>query len=448
MPDENFCVIGAVAAGMSAASQIKRRRPDSHVVVLEKGHDVSYGACGMPYNIADPSRDVEDLVVIPAGEFIEKRKIDLRLGHEATEIERKARVVRGVKEDGQRFEVPYDKLVLATGSRAILPEIPGIRSPGVYTLRTLRDCADIKRRLSERTCTDAVVIGGSYLGIELCEALHRRGLKVTIVKRSPVMLYFLPEEMDQLVREEIEEHGVEVIHGRPIMEVQPGERLKVKVQGAELAADIVAAGTGFKPCSELGLNAGLEEGAAGAIAVDEYGRTSDPDVFAVGDCADAFHHVTGKRFWPPLALRANRSGRIAGANACGASREIPTCIGTSAVKAFGLEVAGTGLSEREAQREGVSPVSATIKARTRAHAYPGAGSIRVHMVADPDTGRVIGGAIVGDEKAALRINLLAAAVQADMTVEQFSGLDLMYTPPFAPAWDPLLVCANQLAKKL
>lgn len=448
MSAKKFCVIGGVAAGMSAASQIKRRSPNSEVTVLERGHDVSYGACGMPYNIADPGRGIEDLVVIPARTFIDKRGIDLRLGHEAQQIDREKQVVRGAREDGSGFEIGYDVLILATGSRAAVPDVPGINAPGVFVLRSLRDAAAIKSWLSSRDCRKAIVVGGSYVGLEMADCFRQRGLDVTIVKRSPVMLSSLPADLDVLIREELARHEVEVVHGAPIKRIEWGERLKLVLSGRDLDADIILVATGFAPNSELGLTAGLEQGAGRAIAVDRFGRTSDPHIYAVGDCSDNFHHLTEKRVWVPLALHANRGGRIVGANAVGGREEIPPVLGTSVVKVFDLEVASTGLTHKQAEAEGFSPVAVTIQANTRAHAYPGTRKIHVSMVVDVSDGKILGGAIVGEEKAALRINVVATALQANMSITEFAQLDLMYSPPFAPAWDPLLVLANQLVKKV
>ncbi|MFO8057950.1 MAG: FAD-dependent oxidoreductase [bacterium] len=447
MEAKQFCVIGGVAAGMSAASQIKRRLPDSSVVVLEAGHDVSYGACGMPYNLAEPDRDVNDLVVMSADQFREKRGLDLRLGHRVEAILPSEQKVRGVTDRGGGFELDYDVLVLATGSRVTRPPIPGIESEACLCLRTLEDCHAIKSRLCENSCKRAVILGGSYLGLELAEVLSLRGMEVSIVKRTPVMLKSLPDEMDELLREELANHGVDVIHGSSVERIEPGSPGKVVLSDRELSADLVLAATGFEPRSELAREAGLEPGAAGAVAVDRYGRTSEKHIFAAGDCCDGFHHVTGERVWVPLALRANRTGRMVGANAAGAWEEIPPVLGTTGQRVFDLEVATTGLTEKQANKHGFNPVTATIKARTRAHAFPGAGWIRVHLVANRDDGRLLGAAVLGEEMAAIRIDVLAAAIQADMTVRQLSNLDLLYSPPFAPAWDPVLVCANQLVKK-
>ncbi len=447
MEAKQFCVIGGVAAGMSAASQIKRRLPDSRVVVLEAGHDVSYGACGMPYNIADPERDVSDLVVVSADDFRNKRGLDLRTGHRALEIKRDERRVSGKTDKGADFEVDYDVLVLATGSRATKLSVPGMDPSVCMCLRTLEDCGKIKSHLCEEGCRKAVILGGSYLGIELAEVLSCRGMEVTIVKRSPVLLRNIPEEMDGLLREELEKNNVKIIHGKKIERIETGKPSKVVLSDRELSADIILLATGFEPRSELARNAGLELGAGGAVAVDRYGRTSDPHIFAAGDCSDGSHHITGERVWVPLALRANRTGRIVGGNAAGAWEEIPPVLGTCGQRAFSLEVASTGLTEEEAKQHGFEPVSATIKARTRAHAFPGAGWIRVHLVADQNDGRLLGAAIMGEEMAALRIDVMAAALQANMTIKELSNLDLLYSPPFAPAWDPVLVCANQLVKK-
>jgi CoA-dependent NAD(P)H sulfur oxidoreductase len=439
-------VIGAVAAGMSAASQAKRRSKDLEVVVLERGQDVSYGACGMPYNLADPVRKVEDLVVMTAAEFRDKRGIDLRLGHEVKEIDRERRRVRWVSEAGP-FEVEYDALVLATGSRAVMPPVPGIETPGVFPLRTLRDLAGAKKWIADRPCRDGIVIGGSYLGLELAEALTARGLRVTMVKRSPGLLSALPPEFDEMVRQELTRNGVELIHGHGIKRIGADGRLTMELDDRKLSADIIMVATGFAPRSELGLAAGLAVGPSQAIAVDEYGRTSDPRIFAAGDCADNLHAVSNARVWSPLALHANRTGRIVGANASGASEVIPPVAGTIAVRVFGLETASAGLTPAQAKTHGFTPVSETIRAKTRAHSFPGAKDISVNLVADKNTGRLLGGAVVGAERAALRIDVIATAIHAGMSVANFADLDLMYSPPLAPAWDPLLLAASQLMKK-
>jgi CoA-dependent NAD(P)H sulfur oxidoreductase len=442
-------VVGAVAAGMSAASQTKRRRPEARVVVLEQGQDVSYGACGMPYNIADPERGLDDLRVISPRVFREKRGLDLRLGHRVERIDRQAKRVFGHDDGGRAFELSYDQLILATGARPKLPKLPGLELPGVFPLRSLEDAGAIRGWLQQRTPETAVIIGGSYLGLELAEAMHSRGVVSTIIKRSPALLPQLPEQLDGLIRAEIAAYGVRLVHGEPVQAIrQQDGALAVQVGDRSLPAQMVLLATGYRPNAELGLDAGLARGAGGALAVDRAGRCSDPAIYAAGDCADAFHGITGQRVYAPRALRANRTGRIIGANVAGATQQIPATLGTAGLKVFGLEVASTGLGVEQARSSGFSPVSATIKARSRAHAYPGAQDIHVHLVADENSGRLLGGALVGAEWAAIRVDVVAAALHSGASVQQLADFDLVYSPPFAPAWDPLLTCANVLSKKL
>jgi len=442
-------VIGAVAAGMSAASQAKRRRPDATVVVLEQGQDVSYGACGMPYNIGDSERELDDLRVIPAQVFRDKRGLDLRLGHRVERIDRQQRTVHGTDEQGQPFAVAYDKLVLATGARPRLPAMQGLDLPGVFPLRNLEDAAQIRSWLEQRQPERVVILGGSYLGLELAEAMHSRGVLATIVKRSAPLLPQLPPALDALLHAELESHGVQVVSGEPVHGVSArGASLVLSLGERVLEADMILLATGYQPNAELAVQAGIEAGAGGAVAVDEQGRSSDLDVYAAGDCADALHAITGERVYAPRALRANRTGRIIGANVIGAGQSIPPSLGTAGLKVFGLEVATTGLTVEQARAAGFEPVASTIKSRSRAHAYPGGQAIHVHLVADGPSGRLLGGALVGSEWAALRIDVVAALVQVGGSVAQLAALDLVYSPPFAPAWDPLLVCANQLVKKV
>jgi len=440
-------VIGGVAAGMSAASQAKRRSPGTEVIVLEQGRDVSYGACGMPYNLADPERDIEDLVVISAPTFREKRRIDVRLEHRVNSIDRERHRVLGESPAGE-FEIEYEKLIIATGARVIRPDLPGIDLPGVHSLHTLEHARALKRALSDPGTVEVVVAGAGYVALEMAEGLVGLGRRVTLTKRKPRLAPWMPEALELRLREQLDANGVEVISGAPLegFEMGSDRRLRVLAGGRRLPADLALVALGVRPNSEVAAAAGLELGPGGAVAVDDRLLTSDPDIYAAGDCADAFHRVTGARTWIPLALRANRAGKIAGANAIGADLRAPPVAGTMAFRLFELEVARSGLSGDEATAAGFDPVSSLIHASTRAHAFPGAGRMSVELVADRGTGRLVGGQIVAEEGAAHRIDTIAAALAASMTAEDLAGLDLVYSPPFGPTWDPLLVAATQLVK--
>jgi NADPH-dependent 2,4-dienoyl-CoA reductase/sulfur reductase-like enzyme len=449
----NFLIIGGDAAGMSAASRAKRRNPDMNVTVLEMTADVSYSACGMPYNIADPGRDIEDLVIRRAEVFREKQNINLLTGHKAESIDRSAQTVSGTKSDGTVFTLPYDKLLIATGATPVRPAIPGADLPGVMTLNSLDEGRQIKSFLAGHSVQKVVLIGMGYIALEMCECLHERGIAVEMVKPRAGLLPWLDREMAEAVRAEIQSRGVGVHDGTEIQRIEAagtdesGGPFRVICEGRTLDADQVLIGIGVVPNSEIAEAAGLELGPQKAIAVDKRMRTSDPDIFAAGDCADAFHIVGGHRVFIPLALRANRAGWAVADNVTGTPTELPGVAGTAVFKIFDYQVARTGLTAAEAEKAGFTPAAVTIKALTRAHVYPGAERIWVQMVGDKESGKLLGAQMVAKETAAHRINAPAVALQAGMTVAEFAQSDLAYAPPFGPVWDPALTAANQLLKQ-
>jgi CoA-dependent NAD(P)H sulfur oxidoreductase len=443
-----FVVIGGDAAGMSAASKAKRNDPAIDVVVLEQTSDVSYSACGMPYNIAEPERDMNDLVVRKAQVFRDKQGIDLRLGHRVEKINRDRKTVSGLTPDGQLFEVSYDKLLIATGARPRMLNIPGEDLPGVKVLRSLEDGRLIKQFMVDHPVKRALIVGAGYIGLEMAEAFHERGVQVEICKVSPRLLPWLPSEMSDVVRKELEGKGVGLHLGMGTSQIEEfDKRLRVSLGDASLDVDLVLMGVGVVPNSEIASEAGLDLGPQHSIAVDKTLRTSDPDIFAAGDCADAFHIVTGQRVWIPLALRANRGGWAVADNVTGRHIEVPGIVGTAVFKVLDMEVAHAGLSAAEAEREGFDVVDEVIKSRSRAHGHPGNQDIYVHLTADKKSGKLLGGDLVGKEGAAHRVDALAVALHAGMTVEEFFQCDMAYAPPFSPVWDPLLTAANQLLKK-
>lgn len=444
-----FVIIGGDAAGMSAASRAKRNEPYVEVTVLEATQDVSYSACGMPYNIADAERLMDDLVVRRAEVFRGKQGIDLRLGHTATQIERDRKKAIGVTATGEGFELPYDKLLIATGARSIKLDVPGADLPGVKVLKTLDDGRKIKDYVQANSVNSALIVGMGYIGLEMAEAFHALGIKVFMTKVRPRILPWMPLEMAAVVQAELEDKGIEVMLGTSVKSIEDlGDTLRVVLENGELTVDMVLVAVGVVPNSEIAADAGLELGPRRAIAVNRALQTSDPDIFAAGDCADAFHVVTGERVWIPLALRANRAGWAVADNVTGRPTQLPGIVGTAVFKVLDLEVARTGLSGSESENAGFVPVEAYITSRSRAHAHPGNQTIHVNLTADRATGKLLGGTMVGKEGVALRIDAVTVALHAKMTVAEFFQCDMAYAPPFSPVWDPLLTAANQLLKKL
>jgi len=444
-----FIIIGGDAAGMSAASKAKRQIPEMEVMVLEQSEDVSYSACGMPYNIAEADRDIDDLVVRKAHVFREKQGIDLKTGHHVASIDPTQKTISGNTSDGKAFQFPYDKLLIATGGSPILPNIPGINLPGVMALKSLNDGRNIKAFIAEHPVKQVAIIGMGYIGLEMAEAFSSRSIHVDMIKPGPVFLPWMKEALSDIVRKELEENQVCLFPGHSIHRIETsGNKLKLICPDQTLTTDMVLVAVGIKPNSQLATGSGLEVGIRNAITVDKQMHTSNNHIFAAGDCADAYHVVSRKKAWIPLALRANRAGWAVADNVCGKKIELPGIVGTAVFKVFDLEVARTGLTEAEALECGFDPVGVVIKSLSRAHAHPGSSTITIHMLADRKTGRLLGTQMVGKEGVAHRINAMAVALHSHMTVNAFSQTDLAYAPPFGPTWDPLLTTANQLIKKL
>ncbi|MFZ0451733.1 MAG: FAD-dependent oxidoreductase [Desulfatiglandaceae bacterium] len=444
-----FVIIGGDAAGMSAASRAKRKKPEMEVTVLEQTWDVSYSACGMPYNMADSAREMDDLIVRRPQVFREKQGIDLRTGHRVEAIDPAQKTVQGTTVDGNAFQVSYDNLLVATGASCIIPDLPGFDLPGVMGLKSLDDGRRIKGFIAENKVKQAIIIGMGYIALEMCEALRGRNIEVVMVKPRPVFLPWMQEDLSLMVREEVEKNGARLYAGHDVNGIEQVDGgLKVPCTDLVLEAEMVLVAIGVKPKSELAENAGLDLGIKKSIAVDKSLRTSHRNIYAAGDCADAYHIVTGQKTWIPLALRANRTGWAVADNVTGSEKRLPGIAGTAVFKVFELQVARTGLNPAEALAAGFEPIEVMIKGRTRAHAHPGASAIGVQMVGDRKSGRLLGVQMVGKEGAAHRIDAAAVALHAGMTVEAFSQSDLAYAPPFGPVWDPLLTAANQLLKKM
>jgi NADPH-dependent 2,4-dienoyl-CoA reductase/sulfur reductase-like enzyme len=389
------------------------------------------------------------LVVRRAEVFRDKQGINLITGHPVAHIDRSAKVVGGITLEGKPFEAPYDKLLIATGANPVLPEIPGIDLPGVMTLKTLEDGRRIKAMIAAKKVKRVVILGMGYIALEMCEALRALDIEVALVKPGPRFLPWLQEELADRVREEVTTRGVAVHAGHRVERIESvGDGLRVVCEGLTLESDMVLVGIGVTPNNDLAGAAGIELSVNGSVAVDRRLQTSIPDIYAAGDCADAYHVVTGKKTWSPLALRANRAGWAAADNVCGQAVELPGVAGTAVFRVFEMEVARTGLTPQEAEKAGFEPAEKMIKTSSRAHAHPGGSPIYVSLVGDKKTGLLLGAQMVGREGVAHRINAPAVALHARMTVEAFSQTDLSYAPPFGPTWDPCLIAANQLLKVL
>jgi NADPH-dependent 2,4-dienoyl-CoA reductase/sulfur reductase-like enzyme len=451
--NERLVVIGGCAAGMSAASKARRLNPDLEIVVYEKTGFVSYGSCGLPYYVSGLVNDHNTLVVRTPAQFA-KQDIEVHLHHEVTEIDtqnRRVRVTDLLKDGGGSWYESYDKLVIATGGRPIvLPDFSLGDLGGVFVMRAVEDGIATRDFVQHERPRRAVIIGAGYIGLEMAESFHELGLETTVIGRPPQVLKRFDSDMAQLVQDELDSKGIQLSLGDEVKALEgdsQGRVRRVISSKAAFEADLVLLALGVRPNVALVEVAGVALGETGAIATDPRMRTNLPGVFAAGDCAEAYHHITGRGDYIPLGTTANKQGRVAGTNVGGGHAEFEGIVGTVITKVLDVYAALTGLAEKEARALGYAVKSTTIKAGSRAHYYPGGSPMRIKLVVEEGSGRLLGGQIVGDEGAGPRIDVLATALHKGMTVEELSRLDLAYVPPIAPVWDPLLIAANVALKE-
>ncbi|MEV6665676.1 FAD-dependent oxidoreductase [Streptomyces nigra] len=449
---ERLVVIGGDAAGMSAASQARRLRDagELEIVAFERGHFTSYSACGIPYWVGGDVAGPERLIARTAEEH-RARDIDLRLRTEVTEIDVAGRRVRARDLDsGDESWTSYDKLVIATGARPIRPEMPGVDAPGVHGVQTLDDGQALLDTLARTGGRRAVVVGAGYIGVEMAEALINRGYEVTVVNRGSEPMSTLDPDMGRLVHEAMEGLGITMVDDAEVTKILTGDDGHVRAvatENAEYPADVVVLGIGVRPETTLARAAGLPLGEHGGLLTDRAMRVrGHTDVYAGGDCVEVLDLVSGQERHVPLGTHANKHGQVIGTNVGGGYATFPGVVGTAVSKVCDLEIARTGLREKDARRAGLRYVTATIESTSRAGYYPGASPMTVKMLAELRTGRLLGVQIVGREGAGKRVDIAAVALTAGMTVEQMTSLDLGYAPPFSPVWDPVLVAARKASK--
>lgn len=444
-------IIGGNAAGMSAASAVRRLSKESEIVVLEKDAYISYASCSLPYYISDDVKSVEKLFALTADEARRERGIDVRLFKEATEIDigGKRVIAKDVK-SGFLESYDFDKLVIATGASPIIPNFEGVNLKGIFTIRNINDGIAIKNFISDRRPKEAVIVGGGYIGLEMSESLRKRGLNVTVVEKMDRLLGTMEKEVSEKVESVLQKEGVTVMKNVSVKAFygKEGYVRSVALDSNEIPCDIVILSIGVRPNSDLAKRAGIELGVAESIRIDNFMRTNHEDVYACGDCAEAIHLVTGKRVYIPLGTTANRQGRIAGENVAGKKTEFKGVLGTAMTKVFELEVARTGLSSIEAEREKMDFVKVTIEGSSRSKAYPSGKPILVTYIVERSSGMLLGAQLVGEEGVALRVDTVASCIYNRMTVYDVASIDLGYAPPFATVWDPILIAANEAIKRL
>jgi NADPH-dependent 2,4-dienoyl-CoA reductase/sulfur reductase-like enzyme len=448
---ERLVVIGGDAAGMSAASQARRRRTADQleIVAFERGQHTSYSACGIPYLVGGVIDDVDLLVTRAPEVFRREYAIDVRLGHEVTAIDLDRREVTAWdRAAGTERREGFDQLVVATGAVPIRPPLPGADARGIHGVQVLDDGVVLRDLLADEKPARAVVVGGGYIGLEMAEALVLRGIDVSVVELGPHPMGTLDPDMGGLVTDALRGLGIAVFEREGVtgFDVEGGRVTAVVTSARTLPAELVILGLGARPNVALAQDAGIPLGLSGGIAVDQCMRARSEGVWAAGDCVESYHRVSQRPVVIALGTHANKQGRVAGINIGGGYATFPGVVGTAATKVCDYEVARTGLNEREAITAGFQYVTAVVDSTTRAGYFPGSNPIKIKLLAERRSGRLLGGQIIGREGAAKRIDVIATALWNEMTVHDMLNLDLSYAPPFAPTWDPVLIAARKAAE--
>ncbi len=427
-------MLGGGAAGMSAASAARRVDRGLEIVVLEATGWAAYGMCGLPYYLSGLVNRPQDLLSYPPEYFRERRRLDLRLHAQALALDVEQRVVR-YHHEGQDREIGYSALVVAAGGVPGVPPLPGLGDRPTFTVRTMEDAIALRTLLDAGAVGTALVVGAGYIGLELAEALHARGCRVTVAERLDRVLPNLDEPVAAIVEKHTREH-VELRLGVDVAELL-----------AEPGFDVVVVCAGVRPASTVAGDAGALTGPGRALLVDDRMATSLPGVWAAGDCVAPYHRVLGGPAFVPLGPAANKTGRVAGTVAAGGDATFAGVVGTAVVKVFELEVARTGLTLAEAQAAGLAATATDVVSRSRAKYYPGMQPLHVRLVHEAG-GRLLGAQLVGREGAAKRVDVVAAALHAELSVDDLVAFDLSYAPPYSPVYDPLIVAAQAAQQEL
>lgn len=445
-------VVGGVACGPKAAARARRCDPHAEITVVEEGKFVSYAGCGLPYYISGAIKKRDALFARTPRYFRNVSDIVVLTGTRAEAIDRARHTVQVLNlEDQQRTTLDYDKLVLATGASPVVPPIPGRDLTGIHTVKEVRDADEILSLVTSQGARHAVIVGAGLIGMEMTEVLTERGQEVTLVEAlDSVLPAALDEEIASVLASHLVRKGVQLRLGEKVVRFEGtgGAVRRAVTEKATLEADIAIVAIGIRPNVKLAKEAGLELGPTGAIAVNQYLQTNDPDIYAGGDCIENTDLLTGARVFVPMGSTANKHGRVIGTNITGGREIFPGVLGTTVVKVFDYNVGRVGLGEKQARQAGFDAITALVPALDRAHYYPGAHDILLKIIADRKTGRILGGQGVGRGDVAKRIDVLATILSFKGTVDTVANLDLGYAPPYDAAMDPLHNAVNVIRNKL
>ncbi|MGR8940410.1 MAG: FAD-dependent oxidoreductase [Gammaproteobacteria bacterium] len=448
---EQLIVIGGVAAGSKAAARARRVNPDLNITLFQDEAEVSYTACGQPYYLSGLIAERESLIIRRPADFAAEG-IDVRVKHRVTALNAAERTLTvHDRERDKTTDVPFDRLIIATGARSVIPEVQGCHLDGVVTLRSIAELDRFRAVLERLRPRTAVIAGSGYIGLEMVESLSELGIEATLLGRNKQVFSRLDEEMSRPIHDYLSAKQVRVIAGDGIAEFE-GQSGRVTgvvtASGTRVPAELVVLALGIRPNVELARQAGIRLGTSGAIAVDERMETSIGGIFAAGDCAESRHRLTGLPVWEPLGDIANLHGRVAGENAAGGDARFPGVLGTAICKTFDLNIGLTGLSEKAARAAGFDTVSAAINARDKARYYPGARELKLKLVAEASSGRLLGAQAIGLGAVDKTIDIAATALLGQLSCADLENADLAYAPPFSPVLSPIIVAAGALNKKI
>ncbi len=436
---QKIVIVGGVAGGASAAARLRRLAENAVIVLFERGEYISYANCGLPYYIGGEIAEKSDLILQTPEAFYERYHVDVRVLHEVTAINRTAKTVSVLnRTTGETFFESYDKLILSPGAEPIRPEGNGFQSDRVFTLRNVPDTFRIREFIDRSKPKTAVVIGGGYIGLEMAENLHRLGIDTTIVQRSEHVLPPLDFDIACQVHREIERHGVRLLLNNDVRNISERDgRLRFELKDGTIDADFAVLSIGVKPDGDLASKAGLRVNSRGCIVVSDQMRTSDSDIYAVGDAVEITDFIAGGKGFIPLAGPANRQGRIAADNICGITSKYEGTQGSAILRVFDLTVATTGISEAAARKAGLDCEKSFTWSASHAGYYPGAVDMAIKTVFQMKTGKLLGAQLVGYEGVDKRCDVIATAIRCGMTGHDFAKLELCYAPPYSSAKDPV-----------
>ena len=439
----NYVIVGGDAAGMSAAMEIVRADETAHVTTLERGNIYSYGQCGLPYVLDGRIASTDRVIARTPDTFREKYGIDARVGHEVMHLDRARKEVSGRTERGETFTIPYDRLLIATGAEPVRPNWPGAELAGIQSFKTIPDTKALIRAM--QTSETITIIGGGYIGLEVAEALTEAGKRVRLIQRGPRVAAMFSERLTEVIEARARENGIELLTNESVESFEGDERVeRVVTNRGSYATDHVIVAIGVRPATQWAEEAGLATLPNGAIRTDRSMQTSDPSIYAAGDCAAHFHRVSETDQYVPLGTTANKQGRVAGRAMAGRHAKFRGILGTSIMKFFDVTVAKTGLNEADGKRERIACAKKEWTGPHIAGYYPGNERLTTILYYDERTRRLLGGEWVGGAGVDKRVDVVATAIHFGASIDELLDLDLSYAPPFNGVWDPIQQVARRM----